>query len=88
MKTKLKTFIIGIVHTHAGMHSATVGKIDAENASIAQRRAEFWIGKKKTEHGCRKPGNNCYVEVREAYTSPATTALAASAEEISLIHPA
>ena len=81
-ESKEKTFVVGILHQHGGELATTLGKLDAIDAGEALQRAEFWLAQKRLKHKCKSYGDNCSVDVREAYTGLKSTVLACSAEEI------
>ncbi len=77
-----KTFVIGILHQHGGELSTDLGRLEADTAKEALQKAELWIARKKKKQLCKSRGNQCEVDVREAYTGLKSTMLAASAEDI------
>ena len=75
-------FVVTIVHEHGSDLATTIGKIKAVSEDDALQKSELWIARKGRKHKCKSYGNNCYVDVRKAYTGLKSTMLACSAEEI------
>ena len=77
-----KEFVVIIMHQHGKELATTIGKIEASDKDEALQKSELWVARKRREHKCKSFGNDCYVDVREAYTGLTSTMLACSAEEI------
>lgn len=80
--SKLKTFVVGILHQHDSELGTTIGKLEAADVNDAMNRSELWIARKKKEFNCGIYGNVCEAHALEAFRGFKSTVLTIGAEEI------